>query len=54
MLHRDFFNSDFFEDRWQRDFFNMQNTFQRMDSLRNQFLRESFPELMNEEKQEGK
>lgn len=45
LLHRDFFNQDYFFNRWQNDFFQMDNMFRQMDSLRNRFFYESFPGL---------
>ncbi|NND78255.1 MAG: hypothetical protein HKN39_08740 [Flavobacteriales bacterium] len=43
---KDFFNDDFFEKRWEHNMFDMDEMFHRMDSLRNQFFEESYPDLI--------
>ncbi len=45
MLRHDFFSDDFFQRRFEDDFFDMDKMFERMDSIRNQFFREKFPEI---------
>jgi hypothetical protein len=43
LFHQDFFNDNFFQNRWENDFYDMDNLFHRMDSLRNRFFNESYP-----------
>lgn len=45
LLYRDFFQPDYFAKRWRNDFFEMDNMFRQMDSLRNKFFHDSFPGL---------
>ena len=45
LLYKDFGRPDYFYDRWQEDFFRMEEMFRRMDSLRNRFLEEQYPGL---------
>ncbi|HDR89330.1 MAG TPA: hypothetical protein ENN63_06840 [Bacteroidetes bacterium] len=44
LFHRDFFGEDYFHQRWEEDFFHMDEMFRRMDSLRMRFFREWYPE----------
>jgi len=45
LLERDFFSDNYFHQRWKDDFFDMDKMFQQMDSLRNQFFDQHFPEM---------
>ncbi len=45
LLARDLFSEKYFEDRWKDDFFDMEEMFQHMDSIRNRFMKENFPEM---------
>lgn len=44
LWRNDFWEEDFFRDRWERDLYNLDPLFKRMDSLRNRFLRDHYPE----------
>ncbi len=48
LLYKDFGRPDYFYDRWQDDFFRMEEMFRRMDSLRNRFLEEQYPGLLKQ------
>jgi len=41
----EFFNDDFFFHQWKNDFFDMNKMFHRMDSLKNEFFNQNFPEV---------
>ncbi len=45
LLGRDLFSDNYFHRRWKDDFFDMDKMFQHMDSLRNEFFNEHFPEM---------
>jgi len=45
LLPHDFFSDDFFQHRFEDDFFDVEKMFQRMDSIRNQFFKDRFPEM---------
>ncbi len=57
LFYRDFYRDDYFYNRWQQDFFRMNDMFRRMDSLRNQFFYDRYPGLLmppaTEEKKKG-
>ena len=44
LWREDFWSDDFFHNRWKREFYDMDYMFRRMDSLRNKFLRDEFPD----------
>lgn len=46
LFYRDFFQPDYFFKRWENDFFRMDDMFRQMDSLRENFFRESYPGLI--------
>jgi hypothetical protein len=52
LFHRDFTGPDYFINKWESDFFDMRKMMERMDSLRNDFLRNNYPGLKTEEKKE--
>ena len=55
LFHSEFFKDDFFQNRWERDFYDMDDMFQRMDSLRNHFFQQNYPGMMKPSKsQDGK
>lgn len=43
-----FFEDNYFHDRWKNDLFNLESRFIRMDSLRNKYLEDYYPELFEE------
>jgi len=45
LLGRDLFSDNYFHERWKDDFFDMDKMFEHMDSLRNSFFDENFPEM---------
>jgi hypothetical protein len=45
LLARDLFSDKYFEDRWKSDFFDIEEMFQHMDSIRNRFLEQNFPHI---------
>lgn len=45
LLQRDLFSDDYFHERWKDDFFDMDKMFDRMDSIRNQFFKQEFPDM---------
>lgn len=45
LLPNDFFSDDFFQHRFEDDFFDVERMFERMDSIRNQFFKDRFPEM---------
>ncbi len=45
LLRNDFFDDDFFRRRFEDDFFDVEKMFERMDSIRNQFFKEKFPDM---------
>ncbi len=45
LLRRDLFSDDYFYKRWKDDFFDMDKMFDRMDSVRNQFFKQNFPDM---------
>lgn len=45
LLARDLFSEKYFEDRWKDDYFDMEEMFQHMDSIRNRFMKQNFPEM---------
>ena len=45
LLRHDFFADNYFHDRFQEEFFDVDKMFQRMDSLRNQFFKEELPKV---------
>lgn len=46
VFYRDFFNDDFFSQQWQQGFFNMDDLFKGMDSLRMNFFRKQYPGMI--------
>lgn len=42
---RDFTSSDYFRQKWEQHYYNMENMMQQMDSLRNSFLSKNYPGL---------
>jgi hypothetical protein len=54
LFYRDFYRDDYFHNRWQQDYFEMDKMFRRMDSLRNQFLYDNYPGLLMPPKEEKK
>lgn len=51
LWRRDFWGDEFYQDRWRRDFYHFDQMFKRMDSLREHFLRERFPDRQIESKE---
>lgn len=47
LLPRELFSDNYFEQRWKDDYFDMDKMFQEMDSLRNQFFEQHFPDMKN-------
>lgn len=45
LLARDLFSDNYFEDRWKDDFFDMEDMFRQMDSIRNRFFNQNFPKM---------
>jgi len=45
LLNRDFFADNYFHDRFEKDFFDVDKMFQRMDSLRESFFKQTLPEM---------
>ena len=45
LLGRDLFSDNYFQERWKDDYFDMDKMFQRMDSLRNRFFEQKFPDM---------
>ena len=45
LLQNDFLRDDYFHNRWEHDFFNLEELFLQMDSIRNQFFKETYPGL---------
>lgn len=45
LLGRDLFSDNYFQERWNDDFFDMEKMFQQMDSIRNQFFNQQFPDI---------
>ncbi|KAA3642427.1 MAG: hypothetical protein DWP98_14165 [Bacteroidetes bacterium] len=54
LLQHDFFRDDFFKNRWEQDFYNMDEVFHQMDSLRNLFFKDRYPGLMESTKKQAK
>ena len=46
LFMKDFFDEDLFYKKWEEDFFDMDQMFHKMDSLRMEFFRQQMPELM--------
>lgn len=49
LFMEDFFQEDYFHNRWKEDFFNMEDKFKYMDSLRNQYLRRYYPNRLDDD-----
>lgn len=47
---RDFTSSDYFKQKWEQHYFNMENMMFQMDSLRNSFLNRNYPGLSQSRK----
>ncbi len=45
LLSRDFFSDNYFHDRLEKDFFDVDKMFQQMDSLRESFFKQALPQL---------
>jgi hypothetical protein len=45
LLPHDLFSDNYFEQRWKDQYFDMDKMFQEMDSLRNLFFEEQFPDM---------
>lgn len=45
-FYQDFFRDDYFYQQWQRSQQEMQYMFKRMDSLRNEFFQQRYPDMM--------
>ncbi|MCK3684858.1 hypothetical protein [Maribellus sp. YY47] len=54
LLSRDFFSDNYFHDRFENDFFDVDKMFQRMDSLRESFFKQALPELEKKTPPAGK
>jgi hypothetical protein len=48
LFSRDFGRSDYFMQRWQQHFFDVNKLMQRMDSMHNDFLRQNYPGSITE------
>jgi len=47
LLPRELFSDNYFEQRWKDDYFDMDKMFEEMDSLRNMFFDQHFPDMKN-------
>lgn len=54
LLQHDFFSDNYFHERWKNDFFDIDKMFQRMDSFRNQFFEQKFPDIKKVPEPHGK
>lgn len=52
LFYREFTGPDYFLHKWHNDYFDMQKMMERMDSLRNDFLRNNYPGLKAEQNKE--
>jgi len=50
LLQQDFFKDDYFQNQWRQNYFQMEEMFMGMDSLRSQFLLRSYPGLIEPQK----
>jgi len=46
LFYRDFYQDDYFRNRWQQNYFEMDKMFRSMDSIRNQFFYDQYPGLL--------
>jgi hypothetical protein len=51
LLHKDFLMDDYFYQRFQQNFLQMDEMFKRMDSIRNKFFEDHFPGIEHKEKE---
>ncbi len=54
LLHYDFYKEDFFSKRFQYNMQRMEKLFKEMDSVKNQYYLEQFPETQKSEKMNNK
>jgi hypothetical protein len=47
LLYHDFFSPNYFYNRYKQNFFEMENMMRRMDSIRMDFFKNSYPGLQN-------
>lgn len=52
LFMKDFFNRDYFFDRWERQPLDMQEMMRKMDSTRNSFLRKYHPGLLESQEKD--
>jgi hypothetical protein len=46
LFYQDFYRDDYFHNRWQQNYFEMDKMFKRMDSMRNQFFYDQYPGML--------
>lgn len=46
LFNRDFMDESYFHNRWKKQYFDMDNMFREMDSIRMQFFNERYPGLL--------
>ena len=54
MYQRHFFDTDFFMQQFENEMFHFERMIHEMDSLRNLFLKETYPEVKNEQNNKSK
>lgn len=54
LLHYDFYKEDFFSKRFQHNMKRMEELFKEMDSVKNQYYLEQFPDVQKSEKKHKK
>ena len=52
IIEENFFQNDFFQNRWKDDLFNIESKMKQIDSIRNQFFKQYHPGLLESTKQE--
>jgi hypothetical protein len=51
LLFDDFFSDNYFQDRWKFDYYDMESQFRRMDSLRESYIKDFYPEFFEKRKE---